>query len=86
MEDKLYISAFNAGYIVEKYAPALSQLLKKSLGNTTSSFIEGFNDGSNQYASEKKERDLLISIIKGHDIRVRKSIDEPDKDEPEIDI
>lgn len=60
MEDKTFQKAFNAGYMLEKYVPALSQLLAKSLKNSTTTFSEGFLAGSQQYTEEKNHKDELI--------------------------
>lgn len=85
MEDRIYQKAFNAGYLIEKHLPALSQLLAKSLSSSTSTFSEGFIAGSNQFIKEKADKDMIVSLFKEHGkISPHKLIDEPDKDELDI--
>lgn len=85
MENKIYQKAFNVGYLIEKYLPALSQMLAKSLNNASSTFSEGFLAGSNQYITEKKEKDMMISLFKEHgSTSPIKDLNEPDKEEPDI--
>lgn len=86
MEDKTFQKAFNAGYMLEKYVPALSQLLAKSLKNSTTTFSEGFLAGSQQYTEEKNHKDMIVSLFKNPGFQTPgKTIEEPDKDEPDMD-
>ena len=56
MEDKIYIKGFNAGYLLEKYLPSLSQLLVRNIQNSEGDFFEGFIAGSNEFLAEKSKR------------------------------
>jgi hypothetical protein len=66
MEDKLYKKGFNAGYLLEKYLPALSQLLIRNMQNSEGDFFEGFKDGSDELLSERdrKKSRLMAKLEK----------------------
>jgi hypothetical protein len=66
MEDKLYKKGFNAGYLLEKYLPALSQLLIRNMQNTEGDFFQGFMDGSGEFRSERdrKKSRLMAKLEK----------------------
>ena len=70
MEDKTFQKAFNAGYLLEKYVPTLSQLLIKNFQDSENDFFVGFLAGSQEYIQEKtmkKSRLMtkLNKIVKG---------------------
>lgn len=70
MEDKTFQKAFNAGYLLEKYVPALSQLLIKNFQDSENDFFAGFVAGSQEYILEKSmKKSRLMSklnkIVKG---------------------
>ena len=52
--------AFNAGYLIEKYLPQLSQLLVKGFQGSDHPYVQGFVAGSNEMA---KERNLSKSRL-----------------------
>lgn len=65
MEDKTFLKAFNAGYIIEKYIPALSQLLISNFQNSENDFFEGFIAGSMQCIEERgKKKSRLLTKLK----------------------
>lgn len=70
MEDKTFQKAFNAGYLLEKYVPALCQLLIRNFQDSENDFFAGFQAGSQEYLQEKtitKSRLMakLNKIVKG---------------------
>ncbi len=65
MEDKTFLKAFNAGYLIEKYVPALSQLLINNFQNSENDFFEGFIAGSRQCIDERgKKKSRLMNKLK----------------------
>jgi hypothetical protein len=52
---KIYIKAFNAGYLIEKYLPALSELLVKGIKQQKHPYMQGFIAGTVQCLKEKQQ-------------------------------
>ncbi len=45
--------AFNAGYLIEKHLPQLSQLLVKGFQGSDHPYVQGFVAGSNEMTKER---------------------------------
>lgn len=84
MEDKTFQKAFNAGYLLEKYVPTLSQLLIKNFQDSENDFFAGFAAGSQEYIQEKtmKKSRLLSKLNK---IVKSSAKSKKDKDDKELD-
>lgn len=80
MEDKIYVKGFNAGYLLEKYLPALSQLLIRNIQSSEGDFFEGFIAGSNEFIAEKsKRKSKLVEKLKQASKSQSKQTKEKDK-------
>lgn len=84
-ENSLYIKAFNAGYLIEKYLPQLSTLLKNNLQDSQNTFAQGFIAGAQEMVSEKSRfMSNFKDFSKGDKIspdKIKgKDYEEPDKD------
>lgn len=63
-DEKELLEGFNAGYLIEKYRPELSQKLVNGLDGVEVPFIEGFVAGSKEFV---QERELIRSISKSRE-------------------
>lgn len=61
-ENFLYIKAFNAGYLIEKYLPQLAKVLTSSLNDSDNEFIQGFLAGTQEYAKERSRGKLISKL------------------------
>ncbi len=84
-ESKEITEGFNAGYLIEKHRPELTQQLVKSIEGVELPFIEGFVAGSQEYAKERT-RSKIISKLRDS-AGIPKPLTPKDKDKGfEIDI
>ncbi len=84
-ENTLFKKAFNAGYLIEKYLPQLSKLLKNNLQDSQNTFAQGFLSGSQEMVSEKSRfisnlKDFSKSDNLSPDKTKSRGYEEPDKD------
>jgi hypothetical protein len=84
-EDKDLLEGFNAGYIIEKHRPALSQELQKAVEGVELPFVEGFVAGAEEYSIERNKL-KAIEILKDHSkssipdfLKKGKSIEDKDR-------
>lgn len=52
MNEKKYISGFNAGYFLKRYHPELFDKLSKTM-ETDNDYLSGFKDGADQRSTEE---------------------------------
>ena len=64
-QEKDRLEGFNAGYLIEKHKPELSQKLVNGLDGVEVPFIEGFIAGSKEFVQER-ELKKSISVSKEH--------------------
>ncbi|PHN04344.1 hypothetical protein [Flavilitoribacter nigricans] len=87
--DKELLEGFNAGYIIEKYRPALSKQLVAAVQGVDLPFVEGFVAGTQEYTKERTQSRTIAKLretSKGIP-RPTKSKDRDEKDKGfEIDI
>ena len=57
--EKEVVEGFNAGYLIEKYKPALAKELVKSLEGVDLPFAEGFVAGSREFVKERGKSKFL---------------------------
>ena len=55
MANAIIQKAFNAGYLIEKYLPKLSQMLVKGFKDKSSPYAEGFIAGSKEMVAERTQ-------------------------------
>lgn len=81
--------AFNAGYLIEKYLPKLSQMLVKGFKDKSNPYAEGFIAGSKEMVAERTQSKLkFLDKLKqefGSSPAKSKSKTRNDR-EPDIDI
>lgn len=56
MEDSIIQKGFNAGYLLEKHLPQLSQALVKGFQDKENPYVQGFVAGSNAMAQERSQQ------------------------------
>lgn len=82
--------AFNAGYLIEKHLPKLSQMLVKGFKDKTSPYAEGFIAGSKEMVAERTQGKLkFLEQLKqefGSKAPSKSKTKSRDNREPDIDI
>ena len=61
---KEILEGFNAGYLIEKHRPELNKQLVNAVEGVEMPFIEGYVEGSNEYAKERTRSKNISKIIK----------------------
>ena len=78
--------AFNAGYLIEKYLPKLSQALVKGFQDKTHPFVEGFVSGSREMALERTQNKITFLSKLKEDFSKNPPSKSKGKDGKEMDI
>lgn len=84
MENKTFQNAFNSGYLLEKYVPALTKLLVPVLSKSQGAYSEGFIAGSKQYVDEQAKTQSKFKS-KAQDVAKGQTKQEKPKDNKDLD-
>ena len=85
-ESKDILEGYNAGYIIKQKTPELFKQLQESLKDVDLPFFNAFEEGGKEYTQEKI-RELVRKDSKPNiNEELKLSKENPDKDEPEIDM
>ena len=64
LEDKDMADGFNAGYVIEKHQPELSQKLVKAIKDMDTPFNKGFVAGAEEYSKERTIQSKAIDLMR----------------------
>ena len=64
LEDKDMADGFNAGYVIEKHQPELSQRIVKAAKGVDTPFNKGFVAGAEEYSKERTIQSKAIDLMR----------------------